>query len=226
MLRELSSSDTEFSVTSAYRPFLLAWLLADRGETGEARVVATRLVTSGRDRGLPLDEGRGRWVLAEVLRREGALEEAEREVESAIVLLSRACPADVSGVLATKAALKLAQGKPGEALAAAEEGMSRQAAMRLHDKLLRGSFLHLVHIESLLANGRNAEARAALANARDRILAIAAKLTDPAYQKSFLEDAPESRRILGLAREWLGEGGEAESLPKGTPAPTSPTAAG
>ena len=162
-----------------------------------------------------------------MLRREGALEEAEREVESAIVLLSRACPADVSGVLATKAALKLAQGKPGEALAAAEEGMSRQAAMRLHDKLLRGSFLHLVHIESLLANGRNAEVRAALANARDRLLAIAARLTDPAYQKSFLEDAPESRRILDLAREWLGEGGEGESLPnKGTHAPASPTAAG
>jgi tetratricopeptide (TPR) repeat protein len=226
LLQELSSSDTEFSISSAYRPFVLAWLLADRGETGEARVVATRLVTSGRDRGLPHDEGRGRWVLAEVLRRAGALEEAEREVESALVLLNSACPADVSGVLATKAALKLAQGKPGEALAAAEEGMSRQAAMKLHDKLLRGSFLQLVHIESLLANGRNAEARAALVNARDRILAIAAQITDPAYQKSFLEDAPESRRILALAREWLGEGGEGEPPSKGAHAPASPPAAG
>ncbi len=142
-------------------------------------------------------------------------------------MLNRASPADVSGVLATKAALKLAQGKPGEALAAAEEGMSRQATMKLHDKLFRGSFLHLVHIESLLANGRNAEVRAALANARDRLLAIAARLTDPAYQKSFLEDAPESRRILDLAREWLGEGGEGESLPnKGAHAPASPAAAG
>jgi len=211
VLRELSLSDTEFGVASSHRPFILAWLLADRGEMGEARVMATRLVTSGRDRGLPLDEGRGRWVLAEVLRRAGALEEAEREVESALVLLSRASPADVSGVLGTKAALKLAQGKPGEALAAAEEGMSRQAAMKLHDKLFRGSFLQLVHIESLEANGHHAEARAALANARDRILAIAAQITDPAYQKSFLEDAPESRRILDLAREWLGEGGSADA---------------
>jgi len=226
VLGEVAAPDIEFGVASAYRPFILARLLADRGEEGEARVIATRLVTSGRTHGLPLDEGRGRWALAEVLQRAGALEEAEGEIEGALVLLKSACPSDVSGVLATKAALKLSRGKPVEALAAAEEGMSRQAAMNLYDHFFRGSLLHLVYIESLEANGRRDEARAALANARDRLLAIAAKITDPAYRKSFLENVPENRRTFDLAREWLGEGGEAESLPKGTHAPASPTAAG
>jgi hypothetical protein len=224
MLRDVSLSDTELGVASAYRPFTLAWLLADRGETGEAGAVAMQLISSGRDRGLLLDEGRGRWVLAEVRRRAGALEEAEREVEAALALLRRTGPVDVSGVLATKAALLLAQGKPGEALAAAEEGVSRQAAMGLYDQFFRGSFVKLVHVESLEADGRHEEARAALASARARLLAIAARINEPAYKKSFLENVPENRRTLDLARQWLGERGEAESLPRDAHA--SPIAAG
>jgi ATP/maltotriose-dependent transcriptional regulator MalT len=205
MLQDLPLSDVEFGPTSAYRPFMLAWMHAERGALGEARTHADHLAfTLGRDRGLPLDEGRGRWVLAEVLRRAGALEEAEREVEGAWRLLSLTCPVELSGVLATKAALKLQQGKPDEALAAAEEGLSRQAAMQMHDHFFRGSFLRLVHVESLAANGRHDEARKAVANARDRLLAIAAKIDDPTYQKSFLENVPENRRTLELARQWLG----------------------
>jgi hypothetical protein len=166
MLQDLPLSDVEFGPTSAYRPFMLAWMHAERGALGEARTHADHLAfTLGRDRGLPLDEGRGRWVLAEVLRRAGALEEAEREVEGAWRLLSLTCPVELSGVLATKAALKLQQGKPDEALAAAEEGLSRQAAMQMHDH---------------------------------------SKIDDPAYQKSFLENVPENRRTLELARQWLG----------------------
>jgi tetratricopeptide (TPR) repeat protein len=226
MFQELLLSDIEAGIVSSYRPFILAWLLADRGDTGEARVMATRLVTSGHARGLPLDEGRGRWVLAEVLRRAGEHEAAEREIEAALPLLGATVALDVPGALATKAALKLAQGRPGEALAAVEEGLSRQAAMKMHDHFFRGSFLRLVHSESLLANGRHVEARAALVNARDRLLAIAAKITEAAYQKSFLENVPENRRTLDLAREWLGEGGEAEPRSQGAPAPASPTAAG
>ncbi|WP_437681392.1 hypothetical protein [Sorangium sp. So ce131] len=110
ILQALPLSDTEFGPVSAYRPFVMAWMLAERGALAEARAYADHLaLTLGRARGLPLDEGRGRWVFAEVLRRAGALEEAEREVDSALRLLGRTCPTDVSGVLATKAALRLAQ---------------------------------------------------------------------------------------------------------------------
>jgi hypothetical protein len=181
----------------------MAWMLADRGALDEGRVYAAHLSTLGRARGLPLDEGRGRWVLAEVQRRAGALEEADEEVERAILLLSRTCPLDVPGALATKAALRLAQGKPGEALAAAEDGLARQVASKMDDHLLRGSFLRLVHIESLEANGRHEEARAALVSARDGLVSMVETIVDAAYQTSFLENVPENRRTLELAREWL-----------------------
>jgi tetratricopeptide (TPR) repeat protein len=227
MLQALPMSDFEFGPASSYRPFVLAWLLAERGALAEARSHADHLAsTLGHACGLPIDEGRGRWVLAEVLRRAGEHASADREIEAALALLGGTTPVDVPGALATKAALKLAQGKPDEALAAAEEGMSRQAAMKMHDHFFRSSFLRLVHIESLLANGRHAEARAALVNARDRLLATAAKIIEAAHQKSFLENVPENRRTLDLAREWLGEGGEAEPRSQGAPAPASPTAAG
>jgi tetratricopeptide (TPR) repeat protein len=204
-LRAVPISDIEFGSASAYRPFLLAWMLAERGAFDEARTLADHLAsTLGQARGLPLDEGRGRWVLAEVLRRAGEHEAAEREIEAALTLLGATVPLDVPGALATKAALKLQQGKPDEALAAAEEGMSRQAAIQRHDHFLRGTFLRLVHIESLEANGRHDEARKALADARDRIVAIAAKIGDAAHRKTFLENVPENHRIFELAREWFG----------------------
>ncbi|UQA63975.1 protein kinase [Polyangium aurulentum] len=207
MLRALPLSDVEFGPVSAFRPFILAWMLAERGALDEARIHAEHLAsTLGRARGLALDEGRGRWVLAEVLRRAGALAEAEREVEGALVLLGKTCPADVSGVLATKAALKLSQGRPEEALAAAEEGMARQAAMQMHDHFFRGSFLRLVHVESLEAAGRHDGARAAVVNARERLRTIAAKISDPVHRNTFFENVPENRRTLELARQWLGEG--------------------
>jgi hypothetical protein len=128
-------------------------------------------------------------------------------VEAALALLGVAGRIDIPGALATKAALRLARGKSDEALAAAEEGMARYAAMGMCSHFFRGAFLQLVHVESLEANGRHDEARAALAKARDRLLAIAAKIADPAHRKSFLEDVPENHRTLALAREWLDEGG-------------------
>lgn len=95
---------------------------------------------------------------------------------------------------------------PAEALAAAEEGLSRQVARNVNDPFFRGgSFLRLVHIESLIATGRLDDARTALALTRARLLSIAVKIADPAYRTSFFENVPENRRILALAREWSGE---------------------
>jgi tetratricopeptide (TPR) repeat protein len=204
-LQALLLSDTEYGLGSSARLFILAWLFADRGALDEARAHAQQLVASGCERGLPLDEARGRWVLAEVLRRAGELDAADREVEAALAALGAFCPLDVPGVLATKAALRLAQGRPGEALAAAQEGLSRRAAMSVCSTFFRGAFLRLVHVESLEAAGQRDEARAALARARERLLSTAARIDDPAYQKSFLEGVPENRRMLELAEQWLGE---------------------
>jgi ATP/maltotriose-dependent transcriptional regulator MalT len=180
-------------------------LLADRGDLDEARTWAAWLVMSGSSRHLPFDEGRGRWVLAEVLRRAGELDAAEAEIQTALPLLTTAYPLDVPGALATLAALRLAQGRIVEALTAAEDGMVRYETIGACSYFFRGAFLRLVHAECLDASGDHDAARAAIARARDRLFVIAGKIDDPAYRKSFLENVPENRRTLELARQWLGE---------------------
>jgi len=54
----------------------------------------------------------------------------------------------------------------------------------------------------LLARGSGDEARAAIARAEGRLLAIAAKIGDPGRRKTFLEDVPENDATRALAQEW------------------------
>ena len=72
-------------------------------------------------------------------------------------------------------------------------------------RFFRDAFLHLTHAECLEATGNHAAACAAIAGARRWILAVADKIGDPAYRKSFLENVPENRRTIELSRAWLGE---------------------
>lgn len=202
MIMEVTLSDNEFGFISAYRPFVLAWLLSDRGNLDEARLWARRLIEAGCERALPLDEARGRWVLAEVLRRTGELEAADAEIQAAVAILRLASLLDTPGALATLAALRLAQGRTSEARAAADEGLAKYEAMGACG-FFRGVFLRLVHAQCLKAAEDHEAARAAIAAARARLFAIAAKIDDPEYRKSFLEGVPENRETLALARQWL-----------------------
>jgi hypothetical protein len=204
-LKELSVPDEELSFGIIMRPFSLAWLLADRGICDEARVWASRLVASGRAGGLPFVEAIGNWVLAEVARRTGELDAAEAGIEAALAVLSRASPLDHPGALATLAAVRLAQGRPAEGLAAAEEGMAKAGAMGACSFFFRDAFLRLTHAECLEATGDHGAARTAISEARAWVLAVADKIGDPAYRTTFLENVPENRRTLELARAWLGE---------------------
>ncbi len=203
LITEATVSDHESGAASSYRPFVLAWMLADRGSLDEARRWASRLVEAGRIRHLPVDEGRGHWALAEVLRRAGELEAADAEIQAALALLRRAAPLDVPGALATLAALRLAQGRIPEALAATAEGLERYEAMGACG-FFRGAFLRLTHARCLDAAGDHDAARAAITAARARLFAIADKIGDPEYRRSFLEVVPENRQTLELAHQWLG----------------------
>ncbi|AUX46415.1 uncharacterized protein SOCE26_079210 [Sorangium cellulosum] len=123
--------DDDVGMVSSFRPFVLAWLLADRGALGDARGWAERLVASGQAKRLPQDEGRGRWALAEVLRRAGELGAADAEAQAALAMLSATCPIEVPGALATLAAVRLAQGRAAEGAALAEEGLARYPLIEL-----------------------------------------------------------------------------------------------
>jgi tetratricopeptide (TPR) repeat protein len=200
-LEAIPAADTTMGQNNSLRRLCLSWLHADRGSLDEARALATELSESSHAHGDPLGEGRGRWALAEVLRRLGDLEAAEREIQ---VALAMAVPLDQPGVLATLSALRLAQGRVEDALAAAEDAMARCEAMG-GCGWFRGVFVRLARAEALHATGAHAAAGHAIGNARARLLAIADKIADPAYQAGFLAHVPENARTLALAAAWLGD---------------------
>jgi len=200
-LKEAVAADESLGMVSSWRRFSLSWLLADRGALDEARVLATQLTDYGHAHHVPLDEGKGRWVLAEVLRRLGDLEGAEREVQLALGMV---VPLDHPGVLGTLAFLRLAQGRPEEALAAAAEATDRGSVIG-GCGMFRGAFVRLAHAEALHATGAHDAARRAIAEARAHLFAIADRIADPVFERSFLESVPENARILELARAWVGE---------------------
>jgi tetratricopeptide (TPR) repeat protein len=200
-LQGIPAADAALGLSNADRRTFLSWLHAERGELDEARALATQLIESSHAHQEGLGESRGHWALAEVLRRQGDLEAADREIQAALAM---AMPLDQPGALATLSAIRLAQGRAGEALAAAEDAMARCAAMG-GCGMFRGAFVRLAHAEALHATGAHDAARRAIADARARLLAIAARISDPGYQASFLEKVPENARTLMLAASWLGD---------------------
>ena len=200
-LEEVAGGDEVMGFASSLRRFSLSWLLADEGALDEARALATRLAEFGRAQDDVIHESRGRWVLAEVLRRAGDLGGAERELE---VALAMAVPFERPGVLGTLAQLRLAQGRAEEALAAAGDAVARCEEMG-GCGMFRGAFVRLAHAEALHVTGAADGARRAIDDARARLLATAARIPDPAYRQAFLEGVPEHARTLALARAWVGE---------------------
>jgi hypothetical protein len=131
----------------------------------------------------------------------GDFEGAARELQ---VAFGMAVTLERPGILATLSAIYLAQGRAEEALATAEEAVSRYTTMG-GCGMFRGAFVRLAHAEALHATGARDAARAAIAGARARLSDIAGRIADPDYRKSFLEGVPENARTLALARTWLGE---------------------
>ncbi len=203
VLEGIPAADTALGLASSLRRFSLAWLYADRGDLDEAHALATQLAESCRAHRDRVGEARGRWVLAEVLRRQGDLDGAEREIQGALTL---AIPIEQPGALATLSALRLAQGRAADALAAGEDALARGAAIG-GCGMFRGAFVRLAHAEALHATGAHDAARRAIADARARLLTIADRIADPGYRASFLADVPENARTLALAAAWRTDAG-------------------
>jgi hypothetical protein len=193
-------NDEELGLVASARVALLAGVLADKGALDEARLSASRLIDRGRARDQAADEGRGRWLLAEVLRRAGDLAAADREAGLAVDLLT-VSPLDQAAAMATHAAILLELGHTAEALDAARSAMDRYEVMGALG--YRGTYARLVLIEALDAAGEAAVFRATLADVRDRLLARAAAIADPELGRTLLHGVPENARILALARERL-----------------------
>jgi tetratricopeptide (TPR) repeat protein len=200
-LRSAETGDRGFVTSASSRVVWLAGVLTDRGELAEALAFAEGMVRASRAHGAGPWEGRGRWALSEVLLRLGDLDASEREARAAIELLAR-LPLDRAAVSATLARVLLEGGRHEEALAVASASMDHYASLRAFG--FRGSAARLVHAEALYASGDRAGAIAALGVARDRLLAVALKIADPAYARSYLEGVPEHRRTFALFADWTG----------------------
>ncbi|MFS8067523.1 MAG: serine/threonine-protein kinase PknK, partial [Byssovorax sp.] len=161
------------------------------------------LASTGQARRLPAEEGVGRAVLAEMLRRQNDLEAAQREALAAVALLPSR-PVDRMMAMTTLAAIHGAAGQSSLALEAATESVGIFDALRMFD-FFKGAFARLTLVEALFAAGEEASARATLADARARLLAAAAAIEEPSVRRSFLERVPENARTLELAAQWLSE---------------------
>ena len=203
--RELTATlvaEEEFALGSSLRAVYLCNVLADQGALEEAKQPPLRLVERARARGSARYEGQARLALAGVLLRAGDLDAAEREALAGLDL-PQLMPLDRMHGVALAAAIFLARGSPARALATSEQALALYLKHDGHGP--RHAFARLVHAECLLATGDEPRARKALAEARDRLLARASRIADPALRAGFLERVPENARTLALAREWLGE---------------------
>jgi tetratricopeptide (TPR) repeat protein len=177
----------------------LGWALGEEGALEEARAVEEQAAAAFMAFGDRRLEGAARAYLGRILLRAGELDAAEAEARRALDLLE-ALAAQMEA-LALLADVLRARGQPAEALATAREAMAALASL---GKVDEGEELcRLAHAEALEANGDRAAARAAIAEARDRLLAKAARIGDAGRRATFLERVPENARTLSLARAWL-----------------------
>jgi ATP/maltotriose-dependent transcriptional regulator MalT len=183
----------------------LARAKADRGELDEALADATALADAARaseQQGQQGQLGSLRLQLARIQLRRRDIEAAEREALAAIDFVALR-PRDRALALATLADVRLAQGRPAEALASVEQAMA--TLQSIPPAYRAGVYLPLVHAEALDATGDHEGARAVIARARAELFARADKIGDPVIRRSFLENVPENARLLSRARQWLGE---------------------
>jgi len=134
--------------------------------------------------------------LARVLAEQGDLEGAEREARAAVEALS-GVNAMLGDALAMLSDVQRRRGAAGEALETAKRAM---ASLEAAGKTAVGeAAIRLAHAEALEANGDRPGARAAIATARERLLARGNTLSDADLRRSFLHDVAEHARTLQLA---------------------------
>jgi tetratricopeptide (TPR) repeat protein len=172
----------------------LGYALAHAGRQDEARDLLSRSTEIFRRQGQPRMEGMSRGYLARSALLSGDLEAAEREARAAAELLAVAPPVRAAAVALLARAL-LRRGQIDEALSAAGEAFAQLEAAG--GALEEGeSLIRLVYVEALSAAGRAAEADLALRAARDRLLARAARISDPAWRERFLSAVPDNAGTL------------------------------
>jgi hypothetical protein len=190
-IRELSA----LSFNNDFGSLLVAVARLHAGRAPEAIHTLRDLARQHRD---PLLGGCARSHLSVGLVQIGDLDAACRE---ALAVLEQVAPLQHAQVaaFAALANVELLRGRPADALAWADRGLSGDA------RLWHVSTLYLLRAEALHALARTEEARFAIDAARQRISAIADTIHDPDLRESWRTNVVANVRTMARAREWLGE---------------------
>jgi predicted Ser/Thr protein kinase len=178
----------------------LAHALWGIGELGEAEEAAKRAIGSFGAQKNGVMEGTALAYLAAVLLARGEIEAAERNARAALALHAGRAPWQRAASAAILARAQVARGAADDALQSARA--ASEAMTEGGERTLRKGLVRLALAEALHAAGHEDEARAALADARDRLLARAAQI-DEELRADFLTAQPEHARTRSWAAEWL-----------------------
>jgi eukaryotic-like serine/threonine-protein kinase len=174
----------------------LGHVLARLGKLDEARRVEQGAVEVFQQQGEARLEGAARAYLAEIDLLGGDLRAAEREARAATSTLSVA-PSLRPIAVALLGRVLLGQDRLDEALACAREAMAALASLGALEE--GETMVRLVHATALRASGREREFTTAILDARDHLLARAAKIGDPVWRDRFLAGVAENAETLALA---------------------------
>jgi tetratricopeptide (TPR) repeat protein len=174
----------------------LGHVLCCRGQLEEARRFAQQAIETFHRQEAPRDEGLARTYLAKIELCAGDSGAAEREARAAAEALLATPPLRAAAVAVLARAL-LDQGRVSEALEAASEAFSVLEALGSIEE--GESLVRLVHADALAAAGKLADFAMAIAEARDRLLIRASRISDPMWRERFLSSVPENARTLGLS---------------------------
>ena len=183
------------TMVSTIRNDLCATLI-ELGQLDEARELADRALDEATGLGDGFRQSLAHQHLARVLARSGDLEQAEHHARQARAT-SGAAPAFRRSILGTLAEVQLWRGQPQLALAVAREAIAIERAdtFQYIDDLSTLVFAEALHGCKLVD-----EARAAIADAHDQLVATASRLKGT-RAASYLATT-RSRRILARAAEW------------------------
>ena len=197
-LREIIA-DAERSgrpVVRSYGKHSLGLVLARRGAIDEARAVeteATREFASYGDRRMEADCR----IFSSMIALMGGDVAGAVETARAVVDDAGAFPRARAWAGAVLADARLHQSRATDALAAAKIAMDLRGSLQHRDD--GDALTRVVYAEALDAVGDRGGARAAVAMARDDLLARAERITDSRLRQSFLERVPEHARTMKLA---------------------------
>jgi serine/threonine protein kinase/tetratricopeptide (TPR) repeat protein len=174
----------------------LGYVLASRGQLDGARLHEERAIEAFHRAGDRRMEGLSRAYLARISLLAGDLALAEREAATAVEMLAGAPPLRAAASAALARVL-LRLGRSAEALPIAREGFATlQALGGLEEGEAK---VRLVYAQALLAEGETEAFAEIIAEARERLLERAGKISDPAWRERFLT-VPDNARTLALAR--------------------------